>query len=358
MTRSACVILETQNKVTSVTIDGNDLSLTSGTFTIEGTTAANDNDLVGDWSYDIKPYWARYHELESMSRAANPKTYMRPEKDWITSSTGTSTDKGGGIVVRTNVGMSFKQRPYANRWIPDPLIPIEAQVEFAGADGENIGTMIGANRSQMILIDYYIDRNQTDGTYTGNIPITVDNQTITIPITIIVKDHVMRDKDRISGQGWLQYTELAHRVVGNLDSGYLTNADAKTTCTNGMKMLARDRMRITGTSIDEPSDILSVAPCNFEDIMDGTAFSSANDYDGPYLNTPLDFLFSTPFGLFYNYVDTYVDYQQPCSYPIANYTSEVSDYIDLWASAIGNTYTSLDTFITYTLDEWGKDTGS
>ena len=99
---------------------------------------------------------------------------------------------------------------YPAGWYPDALLPIETAVEYK----ENT---VSKGNNQGIWITVHVPSDAEAGIYTGNVTVTMDNQTVNVPVELKVYDFALPEENHSKTafsiwntrhSGMLQYGEL------------------------------------------------------------------------------------------------------------------------------------------------------
>ncbi|MFA5976373.1 MAG: hypothetical protein WC859_09470, partial [Elusimicrobiota bacterium] len=243
------VILEAGSSAASnVTVSFNSLSGPSGA-TI--TSSATTGDGVFNWvGRNIELFYVRYLKINGLS-IVSYQTYderhipQRMRRPWSGSGSGSG---------------SWTSRPDHNKYYPDIAVPLEL-VNYFNITG-------GANQS--IWGDIYIPKTAPAGHYLGTLTVRENGLIVaSIPVQLQVYNFTLPDTP--SSKTMLFYS------TGNIDTRYSASGPQSILLRNRHYQLAH-RHKISLIGDDNCSD----QPCS-ESVprLDGSLFTSANDYNGP-----------------------------------------------------------------------------
>lgn len=91
---------------------------------------------------------------------------------------------------------------------PDALLPMETCIKH----GEN---KVAAGENQGVWLEFFIPENQTAGTYTGNVTVTCDNLTYTVPVSLTVYDLAITTESHSKSSYAVYLHELANGELDN-----------------------------------------------------------------------------------------------------------------------------------------------
>lgn len=165
-----------------------------------------------------------------------------------------------------NGGTLFTDRPDANKFYPDPAIPIE---EFAASS-----FTVFASSSQAIGGEVYISTNMPAGTYTALLTVTESvSISTTIPVSLLVYNVTLPTISSFPVLAFVGFSDLDSRLTGN---GFPANENADPYLTNHKRVAAflhRKKINMIGMP--------NVAGQDFPDSewqghIDGTGFKETN----------------------------------------------------------------------------------
>lgn len=180
-------------------------------------------------------------------------------------------------------GSAWTNRPDANKFYPDPLVPLELVPAFTIAAGQN----------QSIWGDIYIPKTAPAGLYTGQV-IVKENGSVswTIPIQLTLYPFTLPDKPSATTFAWLSADNFQTLLLG-YKLNTITNPPspdqvrADNAFDRAYQVLHRHKMDAIGETIciqDPPCPygVTNCTPCpRMLPRLNGTLFTAANGYDGP-----------------------------------------------------------------------------
>ncbi len=170
---------------------------------------------------------------------------------------------GAGYDPRTSLGWSNGSGPDAGAWtgpVPDALIPVEVAPAFAPYP-----MSIRANQNGIVWIDITVPRNQTAGSYKGEIVVRSASAELSrIPVELTIYDRVLPD---MPTKTMLAYSE------GNISNR--VGADAYPAVEKHMwQLLHRHRISPLHSALNS-NQLSGHLPA-----LDGSLYSQANGYEG------------------------------------------------------------------------------
>ncbi len=174
----------------------------------------------------------------------------------------------------------WKDRPMADKSVPDIAVPIELVSRFD----------VAANRTQGIWYDVYIPRDATPGDYTGTVSVFEDGvATRSLPVILHVYSFALPDQPAAKTMAFAGLTEILNRYTGVPYSG---NGDPRTALAtkaleNHFRLFKRHKISLTAENCDTIDICPKFAPAAYmRKKLSGEFYSAANGYDGPGRDTP------------------------------------------------------------------------
>jgi hypothetical protein len=302
---TAAVIIEAGGDV-SGGIDLEDISIEMTSLTgpndSEITYGVRTSEQIFDFTLsDIEIFYARYLQVNGIVGipAYPPKensyapqmqrphtmTYTTPSWPFYP-----QNDHSGYEVAVATTGTTWSDRPGANKYFPDPLIPIELHPTFDVTAGE----------SQMIWIDFFIPKDTEAGLHTGTLTIKEGETTLQeIPIELIVRDFTLPDQHYVKSWGLVEPTHVFGVVPGFAAYPNYSGASEseKQRLVNHWRnfqlMLHKHGMAYgNGSTSKAPTSFGTVPETTYIDwdrILSGELFTSEFGYNGPGIGMSQDF---------------------------------------------------------------------
>lgn len=290
-------IIEAPLKTSGVITFEFDTLTHTDTSVIETSVAAEGNEVFDYVGRNIENFYVRYLQILGMSELQSSpckfgyderacyENMKRPDNngsfDYLDTCSPTSECKAGNLTA-------WPDRPNADKWYPDIMIPMEIQKSFT----------ITKNNNQSVWTDIYIPKTASTGDYTGNIVIKIDGVTYkTIPITLNVLNFSLPDEFNAKSWTWINTEDIWGRFIGDKWPEWIGSAQSEweyreyalEVYERLFKLFKRHRMDITiGNGTGSQTNIISqitndypVEGALYKKIYDGTLFTSVNGYDGP-----------------------------------------------------------------------------
>ena len=262
-------------------IDCPNITVELSTLTGPGGATIFSNTATGNQVFDyvgrnIEGFYVRYLPIQGLSALSYPvpayderQIPTKLQRPWT----------GNGVAVG---GTTWLSRPNHDKFYPEIAVPLETQGQFT----------VLAGKSQQIWYDIYIPTGKAAGTYTGNISVR-SNGTLRhlIPVSLEVKNFTLPDMMNATNTNvtYVGTTDIMRRTFG---VPYPVTAPQEaglyTQFKNAARLLHRHRIQVIN---DDVNFGVSAAPqgrprTEWNQYLNGTAFSAANLYDGPGVDTP------------------------------------------------------------------------
>jgi len=250
----------------------NDVSVTFNSLTGPDGATIMSKSVTGDGVFDwtdrhIELFYTKYLQIKGLSDASYnydiderhiPERMRRP---W----------SGEGV---PDAGTTWADRPGADKYYPDILVPIELEPDFDITSGNN----------QSVWTDIYIPKDSPAGIYTGTVSISEGGEiTREIPVSLTVRDFSLPDVPSITTLVNLSDSNLGSRFLGHKYAQSSSEEAVLTNVRNKIFQLThRHKIPIisaTGASRHAPPNDFWIP------VLDGSLFTSVNNYDGPGVST-------------------------------------------------------------------------
>lgn len=230
------------------------------------TQPASDKEGLFDWTKrPIELFFVRYLKIEGVSSLFYdnyderhvPKS-MRLPYDPV-------TFKATGV---------WKDRPAADRFMPEIAVPLELQPKFGIAKAEN----------QSIWTDIYIPRFAVPGLYKGTIRISEDGiVTKQIPVRLTVRKFRLPEEPSSKTMLYMGYQDINERYVGRAapSEGSRAAITSRKVMNRHFMLAHRHKLSLIDNNLSPESWNYNRPRAYWVPILDGTLFSPQNGYDGP-----------------------------------------------------------------------------
>ncbi|MFC1584760.1 hypothetical protein ACFL5V_04360 [Fibrobacterota bacterium] len=157
-------------------------------------------------------------------------------------------------------------------WKPVQLVPENATQGRGGFPLE-----VSSNQNQSIWIDIYIGKSLPAGMYTGNVTIDADGSQQLLPVQLEVFDFTLPDENSMPMWGYWEPEQMPTRMGGDYEDEF-------------HRMAHRYRVELSVAYDEGTAEARG-------DLFDGSAFTSANGYEGPGENTGMRVLPRSLYGI-------------------------------------------------------------
>ena len=258
-TDEVSVALEPMTKTRSMETE----PATTGAGTTDNTNT--DANRIQGW-FNQALFTAYYHPLDNAGYLWGPQTEVLP---W--------PDEYPDALVPTDNSCSRANQGSANQSSANQNIAINTTVP------------VTPGTNQALWIDTYIDRSTEPGTYSQNVVVTIDDESISLPIDITVYDVTLPDKPSINAVGELYRTYFQEGAGYDItEPQWQAMAQCYQQLAHQHRMVFIERLPdlLTAEELEIYADIIQPA-------ITGELFSAENGYVGPGANTPVT-LWKTP----------------------------------------------------------------
>lgn len=253
------LIIESTNTATnnvSVTLSN---LVGPGGATIRSNQTRSGSNLFNWTTTEAELFYVRYLQIKGvsayltgypgpLSSPYNSETYL-PEK------------------MSAPVDRLWTSRPNHDKFYPDIAVPLELHPTFNIASGNNQG----------IWADIYIPTTATAGAYTGTIAVKENGVTVrTVPVVLTVRNFTLPDVPSAKTMLFTDWWMMMPR--------YGTNALTDTALVNQYKVAHRHKISLIDYDKNRPGSQNSPSADHLP-LLSGTAFTAANGYAGPGVNT-------------------------------------------------------------------------
>lgn len=217
-TVSMAAYLESTNGASNVTTSLSSLVSSNGT-SITTRASAGGNDLYNYTGRNIEQFYVRYLPFKGMSLGAVGTSYVDerqfPLKTRLPCTTSDGNPLSTNVQCIRTAGYVWANRPWANKLIPDIMVPLEAQTG---------GTFsIAASKNQEIFVDIYVPKGTIAGTYTGTFSVKESGVvTKSIPVSLQVRNFTLPDVPSMKTMIYLEAGQISQRHYG----GFFSQTDA------------------------------------------------------------------------------------------------------------------------------------
>jgi hypothetical protein len=259
------LILEAKtSKAAKVTVSLGDLKGPGGTVIRSAPRSAA---KLFDWTTtEAELFYVRYLQIKGLSQQAYGTLASWQEATFPKRAQCPGMTQANPDSKPVGSGCPWTQRPVANKFYPDILVPLELVPTFD----------IAASSNQSIWADVYIPKTAPSGVY-GSILTIREDGTVTheVPVSLRVRNFALPDAPSAKTMLFTSYGDIAQRY-----------GSAAGTALENQRLLAhRHRISLIG---DDENQTGTQPGSDYVSVLDGSLFSAKNGYAGPGAGTGQD----------------------------------------------------------------------
>lgn len=291
------------------------------------STAVLCHNVTNYVTRDFEIFIATYVQILGMTELSWPAPSLYEERHIPPRFRNPYSINGNDQAVATAPSI-WSNRPDANKYFPDALIPHECKASFT----------VNASSSQGVWFDFYLSTSLAAGVYTGTITVK-EGVTVstTIPINVTVYDGTMPVRPSLNYMAFVSDDDTNFRINGIAHAAGCGTAACVATDRSMYNALWRHRL----IPIGDPQDaVLNYFPSQrYQDQLSGASFTQTYGYRGPGAST----------GVPVYSIGTYQKWDDQQTYVMTVSTS-FCVMISSWGSFFSNNHPTVRSFI-YLEDE-------